>query len=423
MSLLGDPTLAQAVERLFPALVDRAQHDRVAAGAWPEAAWRQVVAAGLPLALATEAAGGSGASWADCWPILHGVGRWQLPLPLAETLVGAQLLSMAAHQVADGMDGVDVAKVAAGAVALVDAGCGATIRLERQGGAARLYGTAPRVPWARHCGHVLVSLPASAVTDARPGPAAAPDDRAGLLALVALGADRSGGLGGIESGGGGGSGSATVANGQDAAGMPLDAIRFDAAPVILLFPNPLPGLSLPIRTLEAIARSAAIAGALDAALEMSLRHATDRVQFGRPIGGFQAIQHQLALLAGEVAAARTAAMVAVRDAPGSTTGDGLTTPFDAAVAKVRSGEAAGRAAAIAHQVHGAIGFTHEHGLHHVTGRLWAWREQAGSDAWWAGRLGAAAIDARAAGFWPSLTARHMAPTPGDTMPSHPERHP
>ena len=66
-----------------------------------------------------------------------------------------------------------------------------------------------------------------------------------------------------------------------------------------------------------------------------------------------------------------------------------------------------RGAAIAHQVHGAIGFTHEHSLHFATRRLWAWREEFGADAWWAERLGQAAIAAGAAGFWPALTQRAL----------------
>ena len=75
--------------------------------------------------------------------------------------------------------------------------------------------------------------------------------------------------------------------------------------------------------------------------------------------------------------------------------------------KVRTGEAATRGTAIAHQVHGAIGFTHEHALHFATRRLWAWREEFGTDAQWAAELGRAAIHARATGFWPGLTRKHF----------------
>jgi acyl-CoA dehydrogenase len=58
-----------------------------------------------------------------------------------------------------------------------------------------------------------------------------------------------------------------------------------------------------------------------------------------------------------------------------------------AIAKVRAGEGAGSAAAAAHQVHGAIGFTDEHVLHHSTRRLWSWRDEFGTETAWATRIG------------------------------------
>ena len=76
---------------------------------------------------------------------------------------------------------------------------------------------------------------------------------------------------------------------------------------------------------------------------------------------------------------------------------------DVAIAKVRVGEAAGAGAAIAHQVHGAMGFTYEHSLHHATRRLWAWREEFGNEAVWAD---AARPDGRRPGadqLWPFIT--------------------
>ncbi len=87
--------------------------------------------------------------------------------------------------------------------------------------------------------------------------------------------------------------------------------------------------------------------------------------------------------------------------------DGPSARFSAAVAKVRAGEAATRATGIAHQVHGAIGFTQEHALHFATRRLWAWRAQFGSDAWWAAELGRSAIAAGGSGFWTALTQRRF----------------
>jgi acyl-CoA dehydrogenase len=149
----------------------------------------------------------------------------------------------------------------------------------------------------------------------------------------------------------------------------------------------------------AFARTAQIAGALDAALQLSIAHANERVQFGKPIGKFQAVQQSLAVFAEEAAAVNCAGQAAARS---TDHGDG---GFEIAAAKLRANMAAGTGAAIAHQVHGAIGFTLEHRLHRLTRRLHAWRSEFGSDRFWAERVGAAAAAAGPEGLWPMLTAR------------------
>jgi acyl-CoA dehydrogenase len=60
-------------------------------------------------------------------------------------------------------------------------------------------------------------------------------------------------------------------------------------------------------------------------------------------------------------------------------------------------------AAACHQVHGAIGFTQEHVLHYFTRRLWSWRDEFGSEAWWNRRLGTIACSQGADAFWPAVT--------------------
>jgi acyl-CoA dehydrogenase len=142
-----------------------------------------------------------------------------------------------------------------------------------------------------------------------------------------------------------------------------------------------------------------IAGALEKILEQSVQYALDRVQFGRPIAKFQAVQHNLATLAGEVAAASAAANAAAEACAQPQIAMG-----QIAIAKVRGGEAAGTGAAIAHQVHGAMGFTYEHSLHHATRRLWSWREEFGNEAVWAARLGRMVAERGADELWPFITA-------------------
>lgn len=181
------------------------------------------------------------------------------------------------------------------------------------------------------------------------------------------------------------------------------------------------------RTLHLALRLAQCTGAMEAALARAVRHAAEREQFGRPIAAFQAIQHQLAVAAEESAAARVAtdAMIdrLARDGlrPGGmdadaypvgsdcSIGSGPLPPVPAvaasliegpggpatdaawralAIARIRVAEATGIVVETAHQVHGAIGFTREHGLHHLTRRLMAWRDDHGGEAHWAAALGA-----------------------------------
>ena len=128
----------------------------------------------------------------------------------------------------------------------------------------------------------------------------------------------------------------------------------------------------------ALMRSVQMAGALDRVLEMTVTYAKERHQFGQALNRFQAIQQQIALLAGEVSVADAAVNAAIAS------------PEDrriVATAKICAGHSAGVATTIAHQVHGAIGFTQEHQLHRWTTKLWRWRDDFGSESEWARELG------------------------------------
>ena len=114
-----------------------------------------------------------------------------------------------------------------------------------------------------------------------------------------------------------------------------------------------------------MARSLQIAGALESMLDISVRYSNERVAFEKKISKFQAVQHNLARLAGEAAAALAAASSAADAIANSTSFDDAVF-LEAAAAKIRCSEAAEKGAAIAHQVHGAIGFTIEHILHRYT---------------------------------------------------------
>lgn len=155
----------------------------------------------------------------------------------------------------------------------------------------------------------------------------------------------------------------------------------------------------------ALACVALIAGAVQKAMELAIDHANVRIQFGKPLSKQQAVQQLLAALAEEAAAVAVAveAAAAARDR-----GEAA---FEIAAAKIRANRAAAMGAAIAHQIHGAIGFTQEHPLHHYTAALTYWRSAFGSDAYWGPRLGEAVLSLGGQGLWAELTRRS---DPGQT---------
>ena len=199
---------------------------------------------------------------------------------------------------------------------------------------------------------------------------------------------------------------ATVIEGRNLAGEPRDGLIFD-------------GDGAAIRTAEgvkedellgllALMRAATMAGAMARALDLALEHAATRVQFGRPIGKFQAVQQMLAQLAGHGAAAAAAVDLGC-DAFAA--GDPV---LAAGLAKSRTAEAAGHVAEIAHQVMGAMGFAIEHPLHLATLRLLALRDEVGNEAYWHERIGARAMDAGPAQIWSLIEAIGRAPEEEET---------
>jgi acyl-CoA dehydrogenase len=358
---MNEHMIEDSVTRLFTQEVHRGLIERAENGEFPAALWQLVQDNGFTRLLAREDDGGIEADWETAFALLTGLGQHQVPLPVAETCIATLCLSAAGQPVPDAP------------IAVVGEKDALALTVDASGDGLRLSGTLKRVPWARWCSHVLVGL----------------DGRMALLDLSAPGVTRN--------------------PARDLSRMPADDLVLDGASATA-FDSPWPDLAWPIWTFGAAARAAMMVGALEFALDQAVQYAKDRVQFGKPIGKYQAIQQQLAQLAGEFASARVAALVACRDLPSLHQADASCAVFSTAVAKVRAGEAANRGTAIAHQVHGAIGFTYEHALNFATRRLWTWRSDFGAASWWAERLGQSFTHGRAEGFWPALTQR-IAPQP------------
>lgn len=341
--------LDDSLGRLFEDLVRPSLLDAAENGSWPDALWQAIEEQGFAGALVPEAAGGYGNSWHDVFFIVRACGRFSLPVPLPETLIARWLL--------------DRSGIAASSRVLTIACPQSELCLTKVSGEWRLRGELRRVPFARAASAVVFPFEADGARLVVSAPTAGAEIRPGLN-LAREWRD-----------------TLVFADTRvDADLWPAGAWQPDAA------------------VLGALLRIAQIAGGLQAMLQLSVAYANDRRQFGKPIGKFQAIQQNLAVLAGETAAANVAAEIAFRAA------DHGDPSFLAACAKVRVAEAARKAAAIAHQVHGAIGFTREYPLHWLTRRLAAWRAEFGGEQDWAIRLGRQVAQSNADGFWPRLSA-------------------
>ena len=345
--------LTETAERIFEDQMPSAR-----AEIWPDALWTALESAGFDRALMPEPAGGSGLGWADAYELLSVAGRHAAPVPLAEAMIANWLLNRAGIEV-DGFVPIAPAIVTDSA------------RLTRSAAGWTLEGSIPRVAWGRASSHVAV------VCETSNGP---------LLVVIAR--DATG---------------VSMAEEFNLAGEPRDTLLFDGASPRAVAPSPIDSHSL--LALAAISRSALIAGAIARILALTVEYANLRVQFGRAIGKFQVIQQNLAVLATEAVASKAASESGSEAIDTWLGGDGepIVATLACASAKIRAGEAAGRAAAIAHQVFGAIGFTEEHVLHQYTKRLWSWRDEYGSESYWARRLGERVIAAGREALWPTVT--------------------
>lgn len=160
-----------------------------------------------------------------------------------------------------------------------------------------------------------------------------------------------------------------------------------------------------------LARCIQAGGAMQSALDMSVRYVCDRKQFGQALARFQAIQHSLAITAEYIAAATSATNFALA----CVIEEGIASDRAAAaldVATIVTSDAIRVTHENCHQVHGAIGFTIEYALHHHTLDLLRWRDDleahTGGTMPCAERLGAAVI--ADGGLWLAVTdLQNLAP--------------
>ena len=354
-----DELITETADRLFGELCT---HEAVQAaedtGGAPDI-WEAFCETGFDLIAVPEEAGGSGGTLAEAIEVLRLVGYHSAPIPAAENgILGGWLLAEAGLDRPDGLVTVVPPRVGDG---LRVAGGGCTVEV-RDDGSARLSGTAQRVPWARSAELIVCICECE-----------------GQTTIVTVPASE-----------------CQITPLPNMAGEPRDTVSFDgatgrAAPA----PDGIDAGALAQR--GALSRVALMAGAIEKMCQLTVSYTNERVQFGRPVARFQAVQQHLVWAAQDAALVRMAAEVAAREA---TRGDA---PFEIAAAKLIANQAAARATKACHQAHGAMGMTQEYPLHHFSRRLWSWRKEYGSDAHWSAVLGQMATNVGPDGLYPLIT--------------------
>jgi acyl-CoA dehydrogenase len=325
-------------------------------GAGVDSLWANLEELGFTLASVSEEAGGAGGSLADACAIARLAGRHVTPLPVVETDMLAGWLLAAAGQ-----------KVAPGPMTVAPVRRGERLKLLRSRSRGPvIVGHVTAVPWASSATTIAVLA----------------EDERGRMVIAAVPAAN-----------------VSVSRGFSIAGEPRDEIEFDEAPV-----GPggddLAPVEIGVEALQArgaLTRVLLMLGALERVRDLTIKYAGDRVQFGRPIAAFQAVQQHLAEIARDVALARAAVETAVAKTPDG----GVPSTLELAAAKVMCAKAARSVTRQAHQVHGAIGVTSEHPLQLFTRRLWVWRDEFGTEFDWA-CVAATIVAASPGGVWEAI---------------------
>jgi acyl-CoA dehydrogenase len=331
--------IVETAKRIFVDQCAKSVVDAAEAGEFPSGLWNTLEETGLTLAGIDLEAGGSGGAMADALLLVREAGAAAAPIPLAEHLISATLLAAKNITIPKGII----------TLALVSSDQDTSGKL-----AGRLRGKVHQVTYSEVAQSVLWVTAHGLV----------------LTPNVDIPWSRTVGI-----------------SGESWASLDLDLTPIQGELVPFLDAGQL------ARQLGAATRINLMSGAISRVLEMSVQYVSDRVQFGRPLAKFQAIQHQLAILAGEAAACQ-------RCADAVLTADNQ---LDIAIGKARTGEAVTLVSDISHQVHGAIGYTLEHALNLRTRRLWQWRDEYGTEREWQILIGKQFCKTGADSLWAEIT--------------------
>lgn len=346
-TMLGD-----MVDRLLKELSEQRRNNQSAT--LNREQWQLIEEFGLTRLLLPESKDGFNGQWSDAYLVFELLGKYTLPLPIGETIIAKNIL----HQLApeNGSD-LDHGMITIGQ-------CEEPNLSSDKEGNWVFSGALNDTPWGEEAGSILlqISMPAGNT----------------LLLLDPASA-------------------ATMETISAGNTDPRTQLNFDHAKPLLQVNTPSQQHS--VFHAAALLRSAQISGAMQATLALSVQYVNERSQFGRALAKFQVIQHDLARMAEQVSAVKAAAVSACKAR------DYDPASFEIGSAKLRANMAVPMVCSIAHQVHGAIGFTQEYPLHCYTRRLRAWRSEFGNDGFWSQTLGEQVLQLKETSLWQFLTER------------------
>ncbi len=337
-----DNIIRESVARMLADVVSPKTTLAAEEGGIDRAAWNQFIAMGLTGA----DAGALGLS--DTADVLQAIVYAGALVPFADSEALARWLALGAGIASESSEILSCLVVPAQAI--VHHAGGATAQLKGQ-----------LVPWGRHCSRILLSFGQGASHH---------------VAIARLSPE-------------------SLRQQANLAGEPADVIIADTLALDSVHEVAAAWGPSAVRQRGALCRSAAMQGAAQHALELAIRYASDRKQFGKSLSQFQMIQSYLAQMAGELTASGIMLQTCLDAMTHNVSHDGA----EVAALKIQAGMAARTIASLSHQIHGAMGFTQEYPLHLWTRRLWAWREEWGNETEWALELGGLASSLGADGVW------------------------
>ncbi|MGE8034662.1 acyl-CoA dehydrogenase family protein [Lysinibacillus sp. NPDC093692] len=339
--------IVDVVERMLKEKVDKDLVDTVEQGNWAPELWELFKENGMTAVAISEENGGAGGDIEDLLNIVRLTGKYAAPIPFIETTFANYLLQFTQLQVIEDLATYILCPNQA-------------FTLEN----GKLTGEAIQVPWARHTKHLVTLAHSTEGTH-----------------LVEIDLSQ-----------------AEIKLGTNLASEPRDTVIFhDATASQISAVLPTDKIHT-ITTLNSAFQLALMTGAIDKINDLTIQYTKEREQFGRPIHRFQLVQQHIVNLAGETAIA-LAAFNNVTEALQMNSQNS-----EVAYACIRFEEIIQAVTTIAHQVHAAIGTTHEHSLHQFTRRLWSWRDEGASTSYWTHFVATQLLEKSGDSLWGYLTS-------------------